>query len=63
MPLSGRELESENMKRLERNYPRLQTDPQHRQEFHRFLGQSHKYGMDKPVSYEDLERAYRDFRD
>jgi len=61
MPSTTQIIESENYKRLERNYPKLKDDREHRRKFHDYLNGTYIRGVDKPVSYDELERAYRDF--
>lgn len=55
-------IEAENYKRLERDHPRLRDDREHRRQFHEYLSRTFIRGVDKPITYDELERAYRDFR-
>ncbi len=55
-------IEGENYKRLEKNHPELKDDREHRRKFHEYLSSVYIRGVDKPTTYDELERAYRDFR-
>ena len=61
MPRAMRLTESENYKRLEREYPRLKKDKAHRRAFHDYLSNHYIRGVDKPITYQELKKAYLDF--
>jgi len=53
--------ESDNYKSLEKNYPKLKTDKEHRRKFHDYLADMEKTDQKKPTAYQELEQAYKDF--
>ncbi len=62
MPRSHGETEKANHKRLRKSYPRLENDKGHRARFKRHLEQDFISGVDKPETYDQLERAYLNWR-
>jgi len=62
MPRSVHETEAANFQRLMDNYSRLKNDRDHRERFKRHLEQDFIRGVDKPETYDQLERAYLNWR-
>lgn len=48
---------------LEKEYPRLEKDRNHRRGFLAYLSQQFIDDVDKPITYSELKAAYLDFID